>query len=402
VAWRPSKQNLALSVLAVLAVGLLVWSFVPKPVEVDLTRVTRGGLRVSVDHEGKTRVRERYVVASPLGGRLVRIVLKPGERVTAGKSLLAQIEPADPTLLNLRERSQALARVDAAESALKRAKAEVDRLAALAEQAARDLDRELKLRARDVASVESLVAARARERAAAAARRAAEFATNVAAFELELAQSALVHTRIASPGETPSFRFEIPSPIDGVVLRVFQESATVVAPGAPLLEVGDPTDLECEVDVLSTDAVGIVPGQLVVFERWGGAGELRGRVRVREPAAYTKISALGVEEQRVNIIIDLTDLPEARPTLGDAYRVEARIITWEGRDLIKVPTGALFRRAGEWAVFRVEDGQARIRTVKVGHANGLETEILEGLREGDPLVLHPSDKVADGVAVVGR
>lgn len=402
MAWRPSKQNVGILVLAVLALGMLGWSFMPVPVEVDVAAVSRGDLRVTVDHEGKTRVKERYVVSSPLGGRLVRVGLKPGERVVAGKTLVALIEPADPALLDLRQRSQALARVDAAGAALKRANSEVERVTSLHHKAMLDLDRERKLKARDVVSVETMEAVRSREQASAAEVRAAEFAGKVAAFELEQAQAALVHTKIVSPGETEDFRFEVPAPVDGVVLRVFQESATVVTPGSRLLEIGDPTDLECEVDVLSTDAVGIMPGQRVFFERWGGPGLLEGRVRVREPSGYTKISALGVEEQRVNIIIDLTDPPEARPSLGDGYRVEARIVTWEGKGLLKVPSGALFRREGEWTVFRIEEGQARICPVKVGHNNGLETEILAGLSEGDQLVMHPSDKIADGVVVRER
>ncbi|MGE3821133.1 MAG: efflux RND transporter periplasmic adaptor subunit [Isosphaeraceae bacterium] len=402
MAFRPSKQNLGLSALAVVAIGLLAWSFMPVPVEVDVARVSRGDLRVTVDHEGKTRVRERYVVSSPLGGRLVRIGLKPGERVMAGKTLLALIEPSDPALLDVRQRSQALARVDAAAAALKRAQSETERVTSLHDKALQDLERERKLRIRDVVSAETLEAAQAREQASAAEVRAAEFAVRVAAFELEQAQAALVHTRVASSEESRSFRFEVPAPIDGVVLRVFQESATIVTPGTRLLEVGDPTDLECEVDVLSTDAVRIMPGQRVQFERWGGPGTLEGRVRVREPSGYTKISALGVEEQRVNIIVDLTDPPEARPSLGDGYRVEARIVTWEGRGLLKVPSGALFRRDGEWTVFRIEEGRVHASPVKVGHGNGLETEILDGLKEGDRLVLHPSDKVAEGVAVTER
>jgi HlyD family secretion protein len=194
----------------------------------------------------------------------------------------------------------------------------------------------------------------------------------------------------------------IRSPLNGVVLRVFQESSTVVTPGTRLVEVGDPADLECEIDVLSTDAVRVVPGQRVILEHWGETRALEGRVRVREPSAFTKASALGVDEQRVNIIIDLISPPSARPTLGDGYRVEARIVIWESSDVLKIPAGALSRRGGSWAVFRVVEGRAEARTVEIGQNNGLEAEVLAGLKEGDRIILHPSDRVSDGVATQER
>lgn len=403
---RVSKQNVVLSAIGLAVLALLGWGFVPVPVEVDLASVGRGPLAVTVDHEGKTRVKERYVVSSPLSGRLARIDLRPGDRVEAGKTLLATIEPTDPALLDVRERTQALARLDAAESARKKAAADLERARAMHEQARRTLDRDRRSYQHQGVSQEDLEKAEYGEQAAAAAVRSAEFAQRIADFEREQAQAALVHTRVASPGDTQSaaapFRFDIPAPVSGAVLRVYQESSTVVSPGLRLVEVGDPTDLECEVDVLSTDAVKIRPGQRVVVEHWGGERALEGRVRVREPSGFTKVSALGVEEQRVNIIFDLTDPPDARSTLGDAYRVEARVVIWEAADVLKVPSGSLFRRGADWAVFRVEDGRAVVRTVSVGHNNGIEAEVLAGLEAGDRIVLHPSDRVVDGIAVRAR
>jgi HlyD family secretion protein len=397
-----SRQNLLLVGLGLALLGLLVWAFLPAAVEVDLGRVERGRLLVSVEHEGKTRVRERYVVSSPLAGRLLRVGLHPGDAVVAGKTLLAVIEPADPALLDARARAQAEARVEQALAARKQAASNLERARPAHLQAARELQRARRLRPGGSASEQEYEVALYREQAAAAEVRAGEFALRVAEFEVEQARAALIHSRPRSPGEQEPFRFDIPAPVTGVVLRVFQESATVVTPGTRLLEVGDPIDLECEIDVLSTDAVKVRPGQRAVIEHWGGTGALQGRVRVREPSAFTKVSALGVEEQRVNIIIDLTDPPGRRPTLGDGYRVEARIVVWEGPDVLKVPSGALFRRGDGWAVFRVQRGKATPRVVTVGQDNGLEAEILEGLDEGDQVVLHPSDRVRDGAAVVPR
>jgi HlyD family secretion protein len=384
------------------ALGLVAWAFRPSPVEVDLGRVGRGALLVTVDHEGKTRVKERHEVSAPLMGRLLRIELRPGDAVAAGRTRLAVIEPADPALLDVRARAQAEARVEAAAAARAQAASDVEKARALHDQAEKDLGRVHQLRVRRSIAEQEYDAAVAREQVALAEARSAEFAQRIAEFELEQARAALVHVQPTAPGGAEGVRFEIIAPISGVVLRVFQESATVVTPGTRLLEVGDPADLECEVDVLSTDAVQIRPGQRVILEHWGGEGPLQGRVRVREPAAFTKVSALGVEEQRVNIIIDLIDPPEKRPTLGDGYRVEARIVVWERPDVLKVPAGALFRRGDGWAVFREERGRAAPRPVTIGRSNGLEAEVREGLAENDRVILHPSDRVVAGVAVAPR
>jgi HlyD family secretion protein len=240
-----------------------------------------------------------------------------------------------------------------------------------------------------------------RERSAAEELKSAQFAQQVAEFELEQAQAALLRVR-PSPGDMATQRFEITAPIRGKVLRVFQESGIVVTPGTKLLELGDPTDLEVEIDVLSADAVKIRPGTKVFFEHWGGPAPLEARVRLVEPAGFTKISALGVEEQRVWVIADFVDPAEKRQTLGDAYRVEARIVIWEEDNVLKVPAGALFRNGTGWAVFLAGNGKAELRRVKVGQTNGLESQILDGLAAGDTVILHPSDKVKDGVAILAR
>ena len=379
--------------------ALLVWAFLPAPVEVDVARVVQGDLVVTIDHEGKTRVKERYVVSSPLAGRLLRVELKPGDEVVAAETLLAVIEPADPDLLDARALALAEARVEAAKAAQEQAKTQVDRAKVALAHETSELDRVRGLRERQTATQREYETALYRQQTATADLHSAEFALRIANFELEQAEAALIHSRPQSLGHVEPFRFEIPAPINGVVLRVLQESATVVQPGTPLLEVGDLRDLECEVDVLSTDAVKVKPGQRVILDYWGGTHPLEGRVRVREPAAFLKVSALGVEEQRVNIIIDLIDPPSERPTLGDGYRVEARIVVWEGHDILKVPAGALFRRGDDWAVFVIENGRAVLRRVQVGRSDGLEMQVIDGLNEQDQVILHPTDRVEAGVRV---
>lgn len=394
------KLLLLLFGLAVLAV--IVYAFLPQPVGADLTPVARGLLRVTVDEDGRTRIKERYVVSAPLAGQLQRIRLKVGDPVEAGKTLLALIEPPDPALLDARARSEAEARVKATEAARKRAASNLERARMGGEFAQSEHTRMRRMYASRSASHQEFEDAAHKERAALEDLRAAQFAVQIADYELELAQAALSRTRAGSPGNHEALHLELHSPIDGRVLRVPQESATAVTPGFRLLELGDASDLELEIDVLTSDAVKIRPGAKVLLEHWGGDAPLLARVRLIEPAAFLKISALGVEEQRVWVIADFVDPPAQRQTLGDGYRVEARIVIWEGTDVLKVPAGALFRHGDGWAVFGAAHGKAVLRPVRVGKNNGLEAEVLEGLAENDPVIVHPSDKIKDGVAVVPR
>jgi HlyD family secretion protein len=251
-------------------------------------------------------------------------------------------------------------------------------------------------------SAEEYDIARNKERIALKERQAAEFSVKIAGFELEYAKAALIRTKPLSPEDPVARPFDIRSPIDGKVLHILQRSEKQVEPGAGLVEVGDPANLEIEVDVLSTDAVKVKPGDRMLLERWGGDQPLEARVRVVEPAGFTKISALGVEEQRVWIIADFVDPLAARQRLGDAYRVEARIVIWEGQDVLKVPAGAVFRHGEGWAVYRVQSGKVEVHPVEVGHSNGLETEILDGLDVSDEVVVHPSDRIKAGVSIVPR
>jgi HlyD family secretion protein len=398
---RITPQRVVVSLLAAALVGAVVWGFVPRPVPVDVGRALRGPLRQTVDADGRTRIRERYVVSTPIGGHVSRIEHHAGDEVKAGETVLAVIRAGEPALLDERVYAQATASLKVAEAAEAQAESAVERARDDLEFARRELERySALLRTRTVPGAE-YDEVKHKERLAASALRAAEFAVKIAAFEKEQAQAALLHSgRAGSAAEAPPY--EVRSPISGRVLRVFQESATIVAPATALLEVGDPGDLEILVDVLSADAVRIPAGAPVRLEQWGGEEVLEGRVRLVEPGAFEKVSALGVEEQRVNVVVDFTSPPESWSRLGDAYHVEARIVVWQAEDVLQVPAGALVRRGDAWAVFRVEGDRAVLRDVGIGHGDGMFSEVLSGLDAGDTVVLSPPDRVLDGVRVVPR
>lgn len=380
--------------------GGLIWSFWPQPLPVEWTTVRRGPLHVTVDEDGKTRIRQRYVVSSPLAGTLQRIELEAGDSVRRGETLLATIQPIEPDILDARSLAQAEARVRAAQAAWNRIEPAVERARIEWAHAETQLTRFRRLAADASVSAQELDEAEMIYRAREQDLRSMELARDVARFEWDLAKAALSR---AIPSDADSFdvqRFDVYSPIDGQVLRVLEKSETVVAPGMPLLELGDVHDLEVEVDVLSADAVKIAQGSRAFLERWGGDRPLAALVRRVEPAAFTKISALGVEEQRVNVILDLRDPPEHRPPLGDAFRVEAQIVIWEGPDVLQVPTGALFRQGDRWAVFAIEDNRAVLRQVEVGQRNRSSAQILSGLRENDRVIMYPSDQISHLVPVV--
>jgi HlyD family secretion protein len=305
------------------------------------------------------------------------------------------LETSGADFLDARSQAQAEARVRAAEAAQEAALANRSRAEAAARMYAADFERVKALREQEVLSAQEFDTAQMRTETAAQDVRAAEFGLKVAKFELQQARALLTRGQ-AGAGAEPLI---ITSPVSGRILRVFQESARVVPAGFALMEVGDPTDLEARIEVLSRDGVAILPGARVLLEQWGGSQPLNARVRLVEPSAFTKISALGVEEQRVYVIADFTDPIEQRATLGDSYRVEARIVTWENPDTLRAAAGALFQRAGEWQTFAVEAGRAHLRTVTVGRSNGILTEIRGGLEEGAQLVVYPGDKVEDGTRV---
>jgi HlyD family secretion protein len=383
-----------LGLIGVLVVAAVVAGFLPRPVAVDLAPVTRGPLTVTVEEEGKTRVIDRYVVSAPVAGFARRIELDVGDPVGRGDRLLA-LEPLRSDVLDPRRRAEAEAQVASARSAMHAAEQNAAAAEADEELARLELVRIEKLGRIRYVSEGELDRARAQARAASATLRSAQFALEVARHELDAAETALEYSA-ASDGSEPPETVAVRSPVDGRVLRLMRESEGVVASGAPLIEVGDPKALEVEVDVLSSDAVRIAPGTPVRFERWGGDEPLAGVVRVVEPTGFTKISALGVEEQRVLVISDITSPPAAWERLGDGYRVEAAFILWEGEDVLQVPASALFRHGEGWAVFVHRDGRAALTPVVTGARNGLRVQILDGLEDGQEVVVHPSDDLSPG------
>jgi HlyD family secretion protein len=383
-------------VLAVLAIvgGLLAVALWPVSLEVDVATVARGPLVVTVDEEGRTRVRDRFVISAPVSGRVLRIELEPGDVVTRG-SAVVRIQPDMPPLLDARTRAEAQAAVEAAEAVLGRARAEEQRARAAHAQAARELERSRRLVAGGAMPAQDADVRADDVRLAAEAINAALFATRAAESELDRARVRLA--RPSWPAGTAA-AVVVNAPADGVVLRRLRESESVVPAGEPLLEVGDPRQLEIVVDLLSTDAVRVARGARATVEEWGTDAVLDATVRRVEPAGFTKISALGVEEQRVNVILEPSD-PAACAALGDAYRVDVRIVTWESTDVLKVPTSALFRDGEQWAVFAVREGRARRTRVEVGHQTAREAEVISGLTSGDQVIVHPGDLVQDGVRV---
>ncbi len=400
IAWKKQATWLLWLVPGLAAAVLFLW---PRSLEVEVATLRRGPLRVTIDEDGRTRVRDRYLVSAPLEGELLRVTVRAGDALVAGRTRLATLLPKSPDLLDARAVAQAEARSQAAEAAWRQSERRVAESQEALELARHQFERARGLLTSRTITSEEFETAEHRERLANESRRAAEFGQQVARFELEWARAALA--RFQPPAEKPSSpagQLDILSPIDGSVFRVVRESAGLVPGGAPLLEIGNPRDLEIEVDVLSSDAVRIPPNAKVLLEQWGGTEPLEARVRLVEPSGFTKVSALGVEEQRVNVIADFVAAAEHRPRLGDGFRVEARIVAWESDDVLIVPAGALFRDGDQWAVFAVEAGRARLRSVKIGHQNGREAEVLEGLLAGESVVQYPGDQLRDGTRIQPR
>lgn len=389
------KQILGSIITLALAIAALIWAFTPGPLSVEVAQVTRGRFEQTVDEDGKTRVRERYVISAPLAGRVERITLKSGDAVAAG-AVIATMHPSAPPLLDTRTERELEERIGSAQAALARAGTAVEHARAALAQNQADAERTRKLAAQGFVSPTQLEREQLKVTLSTREVEAAEFERHAAGHQLELARAALTRSRQgwqSGRGE----RLEIRAPAAGRVLRVTQESEAVVALGAPLLEIGDPLDLEIVVDVLSSDALHILSGQTVRLERPGStAGALEGRVRRVEPSAFTKISALGVEEQRVNVIIDLVSPRQQRQNLGDAYRVDARIVVYSADDAVKVPVAALFRDGKDWAVFVADRGVARKRIIETTRRSTREALVDKGLSAGDQVIVYPGDAVQDG------
>jgi HlyD family secretion protein len=361
--------------IAVVGIVALLWLFRPQPVPVDMARVERGAIEVTVSDEGETRVRDVFVVSAPVPGLMRRLDLRAGDPVTAQRTVIARIEPRDPSFLDARSETEARASVRSAQAELDFAVAERNRYRELA--------------ASNTVSANDLDAAERRARMAAAA--------------LDEARARLIAPAAGRlKRRSDCACVEVFSPVSGNVLQILRESEGVVEPGTALVTVGNPQDLEVVVDLLSADAVKIRPGLPVLIEAWGGGPPLNGKVRRVEPFGFTKVSALGIEEQRVNVIIDFTDPPESWSRLGHGFRVEPRIQLATAENVIKVPRAALFREAGQWAVFVNDAGRARLQRVQLGLENDLEAQVTTGVDEGASVVLQPGDRVSDGVRIRAR
>ena len=377
--------------------GLLAVALWPKTVVVDVTPLPRGALVVTVDEEGVTRVRDRFVVSAPVAGRVLRIELEAGDVVKRGDAV-ARVRAEAPPLLDARTRAEAEAAVESARAALGRARADEERARTTFAQAQRELARARELAQGGLSTPQAVDAREAEARASQEALNAAAFAVRAASSELQRAEARLAPSSPDSSGRVVT----VTSPSSGVVLKRVRESESVVPAGDPLLEIGDPRRLEIVSDLLSTDAVRVKPGARAMIEQWGGDRMLDAKVRRVEPSGFTKISALGVEEQRVNVVLDFVNPAEAFAALGDAYRVEVRIVIWETAKALKVPTGALFREGEQWAVYVVEEGRARRTQVQLGHQTGQEAEVLSGLSENARVILHPGDTLVDGTRIKER
>ncbi|MBU1407173.1 MAG: HlyD family efflux transporter periplasmic adaptor subunit [Gammaproteobacteria bacterium] len=394
------RAKIGMLAIAVIVAAGLVCGFMPRAQPVDIAEVKRAPLAVTVEEEGKTRVRERYQVTAPVAGYVRRSGLEAGDAVAAGQ-VLAVIEPARAVALDPRSRAQAQAQVSAAQAALAVAEENARAATAAAQLAQQERVRAESLRASNFISAQALDTARSAETRARAAQQAAAHSVRVARFERDTARAAVASTARLQAGGAADV-LQVRAPVAARVLKLQQESEGAVAAGQPLLEIGNPDSLEVEVEVLSTHAVKIAPGSKVILDRWGGERAVAGTVRVVEPSGFTKISALGVEEQRVRVIVDFASPREAWQRLGDGYRVEARFVLWEGDDVLQVPTSALFRHGVGWAVFAVEDKRARLTPVETGQRAGLATQVLSGIAAGARVVSHPDDKISDGTRVKPR
>jgi HlyD family secretion protein len=379
---------------------LLINALRPQPVAVEVGSVKHAPLTVTVLEEGKTRIRHRYIISPPVAGYLNRVPLRAGDRIEAGKTVLATVQPQPASFLDPRARAETEARVKAAEATKMQRETQIDRATAALDLANKELARARELKKsgaialRDWDTAENQVNILTRE------LHTAEFGLQVADFEMAQAKAAL--TQVQTPATENDDPLKIVSPISGFVLNVYEENARMLSAGAQIMEVGDPTDLECEIELLSSDAVGVQSGADVSIEEWGGDMPLRGKVSVVEPGGYTKVSSLGVEEQRVKVRVDFVDALPPGMVLGDRFRVEARIVTWHSDDVLQVPTGALFRRGGDWMAFLFEGGKVRQTKVEIAHNNGIAAEVRSGLSGGQRVVVHPPDAIADGSAVKPR
>ena len=395
---RPGPMAIGI-LIAVVVLGALYLAIRKPPYPVDLAEVTRGPITVTIDDEGETRVHDLFVVAAPINGRLTRIELEAGDSVIAGRTVVARITPLDPDFLDRRNETRVRAQIQALDAMIASSSMRIEQARAARDLAMQEQGRLETLFNRGFATRAALDRANALVSQSGAAYSEAVRATQAARFDRDAARANLVTPDSQRSGGRT---LEVRSPVSGAVMRLPRESESAVAAGTPLIEIGDPRNLEIVTDLLSADAVRLKPGARVLIDNWGGEKQLNGRIRRIEPYGFTKISALGVEEQRVNVIIDITDPPALWTKLGHGYRVIIRAVEWESRDAMQLPVSALFREKGKWAVFAVKDGRARLVPVRIGRMNDERAELLSGLKPKAIVILHPSEKITDDARVEAR
>lgn len=391
-------RRLIPAAVLLVVIGFLVWAFLPRPVEVDLAEVALRPLEIVVEEEGEARIREVFTVSATITGKLQRISLHAGDSVTEGETVVASIGPAAPVLLDSRSRAVAEATAAAAQAAMDLARAQLAQAEATQDFMASEANRAIALYEKGAISQRAYDNAILERRTAQAAVSSA--VANLAVREKDL-ESALAVLRPEKAGEAGRCCVKMVAPVSGRVLRVLTESEQVVQPGTPILEIGDPGSLEVMVELLSRDAVRVSTGAASTITGWGGA-PIAAVVERVEPSAVTKVSALGIDEQRVKVILALTGPAEEWTQLGHGFRVITRIALWRDDGVLTIPIGALFRDGADWATYVMRDGHARLQTITLGERNENLAQVLNGLQAGDQVILHPSDLVSNGIAVAPR
>jgi HlyD family secretion protein len=378
--------------------GAAVWALWPKPISVDLATITRGPIEVTVEDEGVTRIRDIYTISAPIPGKLHRSALKIGDTVAAEKTVVAVLEPAEPPLLDVRSQRSSEAAIEAARAAVDLAEAQVSQSKAELGFAQSDLKRARQLAIKGTIPERTLDQSTLTAATAQAALATAKANLDLRKHELESAEAQMIR-----PGEPlvtgSSCCIDVRSPVTGVVLTVPVESEQVVQAGQPLLSVGDPANIEVTAELLSRDAVRVEVGDLVSIDNWGGEAPLAARVTRLDPTGRTKVSALGIEEQRVTAVFQLTSPREQWQRLGHGFRVVVRIVVWRNENALVVPLGALFRNGEDWSVYLAVNGVATLRPIKIGQRNLHDAEVLSGLQQDDQVILHPTDLLTDGARI---
>lgn len=391
------RRKLFIAMIISAVVLATVYGFIPEAEDVDLVDVSRGPLRVAIEEEGRTRLKERFVISAPAAGYMRRITAKVGDPVEKG-DIVAVLEPLRSQALDPRSRAEAGATVSAAQAAFNAALEKERASAADADYLEKRLERFANLYSRGYIAKDQLDQTESEVKKAKAVRSSAKATADAARFELEKARTTLQNFSADKKAGNNGIVY-VSSPVGGSIFKIHRESEGAVGAGEPLMDIGNRENLEVLAEVLSSDAVKIKKGTAVLFKRWGGDEQLAGTVRIVEPAGFTKVSSLGVEEQRVLVISDITSPPDTWSILGDGYRLEAHFVVWEGKDVLQVPASALFRSGKDWAVFLNDKGKARLRKVEVGQRNGLTAGIISGIKAGDRVIAHPGDSISDGTRI---